>query len=149
MQPELKPYKPEHFFMVDGRELKPTDEHRAVAQFYYDHSFFGSEGRSAFTAFDGDKALGCAGVVILPSGKGEVWMHLSSDLARQHLWLTKTAFMELIDVIRASGVKPVECFIPVTKKINRNWIARLGFQDIGPRAVRGEWCRHYEMRGVS
>lgn len=138
--------------MVDGREGKPTEEHRPVAKFYYEWSFFkkpdGSFGRSAFTAFDGDRALGCAGMIFLPGGKGEVWMHLSEELAKKPLWLTKTATSKLLQVIIESGVQLVECFIPVENIVNREWVVWMGFKDLGPKVVRGEECRHYAIGGI-
>lgn len=104
--------------------------------------------RSAFTAFDDDLVLGCAGVVML-EGKGEVWMHISEQLADFPLWLTQTAIRKLIDVIRACPAKFLECFIPIGNTVNREWIIRaLGFKDMGAEIVRGELCRHY-MREVN
>lgn len=144
----LEAFQPEHFWLVNGREGKPTEDHAAVPRFYYDSSFFvawtGKIHRSAFTVFDGDKVLGCAGVAMLP-GKGEVWMHISKDVADAPLWLTRTARGVLTDIARAcSSARFFECFIPIGNLANRRWIERaLGFKDTGLAIVRGEPCRHY------
>jgi hypothetical protein len=151
MQLEVKPFEPEDLSRVEGREMKFTEADRPVADFYYEKSFFtkkdGTLGRSAFTAFEQDRAVGCAGVIFLPENKGEVWMHLSQEMGRKPLWLTKTALTLLIGVMKESDLELVECFIPFTKPVNRNWIKRIGFEEGPAVEVRGEPCIQYAMKG--
>lgn len=152
MNLRLEEFQPEHFFLVDGREGKASEDHRAISMFYYTHGFFidgsGNLRRSAFTCFDGDEVRGCAGVIMLAE-RGEVWMHISHELANHPVWITRTAARELRRMIENSRRLFFECFIPIANTVNRYWLTRmLGFRDVGELEIRGEICRHYIREGL-
>lgn len=81
----------------------------------------------AYTALDGDRILGCAGVVA--EGRcGSVWSCLTDELKKTHpLWLHRTVKSLIMPIIQTLDLVRVEAFVDPTVKMNCEWVKRLGF----------------------
>jgi hypothetical protein len=127
----IEPFKAEHFFQVQGREAPVDESFEWVARLYEDRSYYaradGTMGRSAFSAWDGDVILGCAGVVLM-MGIGEMWARISQELADKPLWLHRTACKLFALVQHEAKIWRFETVIPLYAKTSRNWVRRLGFE---------------------
>lgn len=81
----------------------------------------------AFTAWVGQRPIGCAGVVLAWPGVGMAWMAVSDDIAEHGLWLTRIVRAFLRDIIRANRLHRLEAVVLEENTRNKQWLAVLGF----------------------
>lgn len=85
----------------------------------------------AFTLLDGDRILGCAGVVIAWPGVGLGWVVLTEEIRPYGLWLTRHVRCILRDIMRAYRLHRVEAAILCGNERNLRWAEAFGFRPEG------------------
>lgn len=115
---EVVPFEVWHLAQIDPPALSVED----VAQF---EALFATSS-PAYTAMDGGRVLGCAGVQIVGE-VGYAWAALSDAMRERPISLHRAIVRGLRDVEREYGLRSVE--ITVYEKFERakTWAERLGF----------------------
>lgn len=121
------PYKPEH---MESLLLQPS---QAYMRTYLERPEYrralAIDGKS-FTALDGDRVLGCAGIVPIWDGRAEAWAILARDLRREFLAIHHATKRFLA----VCGVRRIEAHVDADFGCAKQWIERLGFVNEGPLA---------------
>lgn len=117
--PRLIPFHVEHLMRLANRD----GWHGATAKLAAEQA----TGGPAFTAVEGNRMLGAAGVLVPWPGVGMAWMVLAADIAPYGLWLTRTVRRVLDDVTRAYRLHRVEALALVESERNQRWLEVLGF----------------------
>lgn len=141
--PKLIPYRAEHLLAFETRDVVTKEE--------IEWSVKKERWGPAFTAVDGDRILGSAGLILMWPGVGTPWMNLSEDIFKYRLWLHRTVKHFLSDYKRIYNLHRLEAVIIAGDKRNMDWIEALGFKpEPGTAhsyttdkedAVRYEWVR--------
>lgn len=135
----IEPFKPEHIEAIQGRESVEKKWY-GVGATPAVMAHFCEEEQPAWTAFDGEKILGCAGVYAFWQGVGEAWVFLNGELTDHHkIWFHKTVRERLWHVIEQYGFRRVQCKVEKGFAMGIKWIEMLGFKaesempEFGPR----------------
>lgn len=133
-------FKPEHIkHITDGRDdVEKKWEGIGISPLTRQHWM--TDEHPAYTAFDGDRILGCAGVLILWDGFGEGWVWINKELAEKHaLWFHKTVKGILWAIIKEYDLRRVQCTVDINYVMGTKWARALGFKeesqmpDCGPK----------------
>lgn len=81
------------------------------------------ENTCAFAAMDGERVLGCAGVIEMWEGRGAVWSMLGKDLGKQFIGVHR-AVKSFLD---NSRFRRLEATVDVGHEEGERWIKMLGF----------------------
>lgn len=121
---KIVPFEPAHL-----RAVRPQAAQNSIESFFeaIDAAQLKTPEMS-FTAFDGDDALGCAGVVELWPGVGQAWAVLSERALAQPLTLTRTAVRELDRIARLRGFARIQATVADGHGAGARWLAFLGFE---------------------
>lgn len=118
IRPEVRPFQVTDVQQLVNRDAVNQDMTLTVQQ---------ANAGPAFTAWIGDKPIGCAGVVLAWSGVGMAWMAVSDEIAEHGLWLTRIVRAFLRDIIRANRLHRLEAVALEDSTRNKQWLAVLGF----------------------
>lgn len=81
----------------------------------------------AFSAWEGERLVGCAGVGLLWPGVGHAWMVLPEAINGHGLWLTRAVARILGDIERAYGLHRLEATCLTDSPRNQKWLEVMGF----------------------
>ena len=121
----IVPYNPAH---LESLLLQPA---QAYMRPFFENAEYGKAlaiaGKS-FTAIDGDRVLGCAGLIPYWEGRAEAWALLAKDIKGQfiHIHLAAVRFLD------ACGFRRVEAHVDADFGCAKKWIEMLGFEFEGP-----------------
>ena len=96
----------------------------------------------AFTLFDGDKLLGCGGLVPMGDTVG-AWLELSDEIRARPVTLHRL-IRRILAVQKATWPMPIVAVVRSDFATARKWIERLGFEENG----RTDELIRYELRGT-
>jgi RimJ/RimL family protein N-acetyltransferase len=121
MSVNLIPYEPWHLMaMFDkNNELLTVDDVQFIAVVYKNRG-------TAYTAMEGNKILGCAGIVRLWGNVGETWSYLSDDFRAKPFALHKICKQMLRQVKEVSGYHRVQTTVRKDDKKAIKWAEKLG-----------------------
>lgn len=93
------------------------------------HISLAAESPYSYTALDGDRIIGCGGVVEYWPGRGEAWAFLSRNCKREFVQVHKAVkrFFELCPIARIEAI--VDLGFPQATR----WVEMLGFELEAPR----------------
>lgn len=91
------------------------------------------EAYPAFTALDGNRVLGCAGILPLWNGRAQSWAFLAGGLERHFISIHR-AVKRYLDVC---GVRRIECAVDVGFEEGHRWAEMLGFKRETPEPMLG------------
>ena len=115
----IVPYKAEHLISVVAQESQAY-----LSRWITPEQSRALEGPYAFSAIDGDKVLGCAGVVEHWPGRGLAWAYLDKDIGRNMVGVHRAVkrFFEVCPVRR------IEAAVDVNFDAGHRWVQMLGFE---------------------
>lgn len=125
---EVVPFEPKHILDFKNRDTGDYDDWRL---------FLYMGAGTAFTLLEDGRAIGCAGVVVVPSAKrGLAWAVFGDRVPRYGIMVTRTVRRALKDLSRLHGLENIEMtvYTNTDKEINRRnreWARALGFHEIG------------------
>lgn len=81
------------------------------------------EGSSAFTGFDGEEVIACAGSFEVAPGRYQVWAYISDNIGTRLLWVTRAVerYLEITPYRR------IEMDVDCDFKQGHRWARMLGF----------------------
>lgn len=118
ISPQVRPFQ-----VADARQILNRDAPDQDPVFTMQQADAGP----AFTAWVGDRPIGCAGVVMAWPGVGMAWMTVSQEIAAHGLWLTRITRAFLRDIIRANGLHRLEAVVLDDNTRNQQWLSVMGF----------------------
>lgn len=123
---EIVPFKAEH--------MKALEERRAAAAISEylraDHLAALEASDHAFTAFEGDRIVGCAGVVRYWKGRGEAWAMVDRRCSVGEFVQMRNAIRRFLEV---SPYRRIEAIVGAAFAAGQRWAASLGFEVEAPR----------------
>lgn len=123
----IEPFKSEHIKAIQGREYVEK-KWQGIGATPAAMVHFCDDGQPAYTAFDDDKILGCAGIYAFWQGVGEAWAWVDSELTEKHKgWFHKTVKKVLYEIIEQYNFKRVQCVVEKSYAMGIKWIENLGF----------------------
>lgn len=115
----IVPYKAEH---LDKLDLQEGQQYLAVYLKPDLRKLL--EGEYSFTGFDGDKVVGCAGLLPQWENRGIVWAYLASDSGR-HFPAIHKAVKRFLD---AAPFNRIEATVDAEFEPGHRWVKMLGFK---------------------
>ena len=117
----IVPFKAEHF---DKIELQPHQEGFStyIADKKYGKSI--EQGSDSFTAFDGNKIIGCAGLVEQWDGRAVAWALLSKDAGKHMLSIVR----KIDEYLNLKNIRRVEASSICGFKPGARLLEMLGFE---------------------
>lgn len=125
---EIIPFDPAHLADIRPLVVEP-DVLEAFSASYVQRGV-------AFTAFDGGRVLGCAGVVLRGS-TGYVWAALTDEIRKRPMFLHRAIRRGMSETIKAYGLKRLEAACDIDHRTAARWLERLGFTLAGTTERHG------------
>lgn len=82
----------------------------------------------AFSCIEGDRVLGCAGLVPFWAGRAEAWAMFAANLNREFIYIHQAA----VRFLDSCGIRRVEAHVDAGFGQAQKWVEMLGFEYEGP-----------------
>lgn len=126
---KIEPFKPEHLLAPGLLESQPHVRAALQSPEY----MAALAAHPAWTAFDGDRFVGAAGVITLWQGRVQAWAVLAGDIGQHQFIAVHRAVLRFLSTQRGR----IESVVAVGFEPGHRWMRMLGFQLETPHPMRG------------
>ena len=123
------PFAPEH---LEPLRDSPTQRHITLGLMDEDYAQ-ALAGVDSWTALDGDRVLGCAGLIPMWPGHVQAWALLAADIGRAGMLFVTRAILRMLALQRGR----IQTIVEADFEAGHRWMATLGFRLETPHPMRG------------